>query len=383
MRYGTSRLFLFGFFLVMAAGIFLIAGCNKEGQFDKVPLGISFSLTGNFSPYGMNQKMGADLAIDEINGGSLIPGITLEPVYRDDKSSADTCMGNFRDLILNEKVLAIIGPTSSTSAFRADTVAQNNQVVVMGISNTVPGITEMGDYVFRNSLPESTVIPHTIQITHDRFGYSRVAVIYGSDDAYTLGAYDAFRDALESTSGITIVTTESIKKGDTYFADLLARVKAQDPEVIILAALVNEAAGLMVQARSAGIPDSVRFIGGNSFNTSRLWQLAGKAAEGSICGTAWICTIDTPGNDVFVANYTNRYGVKPDQFAAQAYAAVYIFADALKRSATLTREVFRNSLAATENLPTVLGSFSFDSNRDPVHPPVIQELIDGEFVVLQ
>jgi len=188
---------------------------------------------------------------------------------------------------------------------------------------------------------------------------------------------------LESTSGITIVTTESVKKGNTDFTDLLTRVKAQDPEVIVLAALVNEAAGLMVQARSVGIPDSVRFIGGNSFNTSRLWQLAGKAAEGSICGTAWIFSIDTPGNSAFVANYTNRYGVKPDQFAAQAYAAVYIFADALKRSASLTREAFRNSLAATENLATVLGSFSFDSNRDPVHPPVIQELIDGEFVILQ
>lgn len=376
------RRFLYRFCVALGAGIFLIAGCNRETQVDQVPLGISFSLTGNFSPYGMNQKMGADLAIGEINEGSLIPGITLEPVYRDDQSTPDICLVNFRDLIQKEKVLAIIGPTSSTSAFRADTVAQNNKVVVMGISNTVPGITEMGDYVFRNSLPESAVIPHTIQITQDRFGYSRVAIIYGSDDAYTLGAYDAFRTVLENTSGITIVTTESIKKGDTNFTDLLTRVKAQDPEVIVLAALVNEAAGLMVQARSIGIPDTVRFIGGNSFNTSRLWQLAGNAAQGSICGTAWIFSIDTPGNSDFVTNYTNRYGVKPDQFAAQAYAAVYIIADALKRSGTLTREAFRNSLAATENLATVLGTFSFDSNRDPVHPPVIQELIDGEFVIL-
>ena len=374
---------LFRCFWVMMAGILLITGCNKETQVDKIRLGISFSLTGNFSPYGINQKMGVDLAIAEINAGSLIPGITIETVYRDDQSVPDTCMGNFRDLILNEKVLAIVGPTSSTSAFRADTVAQNNKVVVMGISNTVPGITEMGDYVFRNSLPESAVIPYTIGMTHERFGYSRVALIYGSDDAYTLGAYEAFKAALESTSGITIVITESIKKGVTDFQELLNRVKEQDPEVIVMAALVNEAAGLMVQARSIGISDSVRFIGGNSFNTSRLWQLAGTAAQGAICGTAWIYSGDTPGNAGFVTNYTNQYGVKPDQFAAQAYAAVYIIADAANRCGTLTRESFRNSLAETEYLATILGTFSFDSHRDPVHPPVIQELIDGEFVILQ
>ncbi|HPS50064.1 MAG TPA: hypothetical protein PK892_05145, partial [Bacteroidales bacterium] len=60
-----------------------------------------------------------------------------------------------------------------------------------------------------------------------------------------------------------------------------------------------------------------------------------------------------------------------------------ILADALKRSGQINSTDFRNALAATVNLPTVLGMFSFDGNRDPVHPPVVQELIDGEFVVFK
>lgn len=374
--------------LLILACILAFLGCKKsdpdpEPAVVEVPIGMALSLTGNFSPYGIIQQNGLTLAIKEINNSSLIPGIKLVPYFADDQSIPDTCRKVFRDLIFKHKVIAIIGPTSSNSAFVADTVAQNNGVVVMGISNTVPGITAMGSYVFRNSLPESAVIPNTIAVTHGKLGYSKVAVIYGDDDPYTIGAYDAFKAALESTAGVSIVSTEVIRKGEVIFTDMLTRVKAANPDVIVLAALVAEASKIMVQARQMGIPGSVRFIGGNSFNTSKLWQQAGDAAQGAICGTAWIYTEDTPGNANFVTSYVSLYGANPDQFAAQAYTSLYIIAEALSRSGTLTGSSLRDALGKTKNLETILGTFSFDANRDPVHPPVLQELVDGEFILYQ
>ena len=71
----------------------------------------------------------------------------------------------------------------------------------------------------------------------------------------------------------------------------------------------------------------------------------------------------------------------PIQFAAQAYTSIYLIADAIKRSAPLTSEKLKDNLININNLPTVLGTFSFDSNRDPVHPPVVQELVNGEFIL--
>jgi branched-chain amino acid transport system substrate-binding protein len=139
----------------------------------------------------------------------------------------------------------------------------------------------------------------------------------------------------------------------------------------------------MVQARQLGIPASVRFIGGNSFNTSQLWLQAGNAAEGAICGTAWINSENTFGNAQFVTDYMNQYGSKPDQFGAQAYASIYIIADAIKRTNPLNSEALRNSLDNTKNLQTILGTFSFDTSRNPVHSPVVQELSNGEFILFQ
>jgi branched-chain amino acid transport system substrate-binding protein len=371
--------------VALTLGLILVMnGCKKKDPDPApvdamVPIGLAVSLTGNFAPYGIIQKNGLTLAINELNNSSSLPGIKLVPFFMDDKSSPDTCRKIFRDMIFNKKVLAIIGPTSSNSAFVADTAAQHNKVVVMGISNTVPGITEMGDYIFRNSLPESSVIPNTVQVTHSKLGYSKVAIVYGDDDPYTLGAYDAFKSSFESTPGVSIVATEIVHKGEAVFTEALTRIKASGPDVIVLAALVTEASRLMVQARQMGIPGSVRFIGGNSFNTSKLWQQAGDAAEGAICGTAWISSGDTPGNAAFLANYASLYGAYPDQFAAQAYTSIYIIADALKRADQLNSESLRNALANTKNLQTILGTFSFDNTRNPVHPPVVQELVGGEF----
>lgn len=374
--------------LIIFAVIITLQGCKKSAtespsQTTDVPVGVVVSLTGSFSPYGLIQQKGINLAIDEINAGNLIPGIRLVAHIADDKSNPDTCRAVFRDLIFNRKVLAIIGPTSSNSAFVADTVAQNNQVVVMGISNTVPGLTELGNYVFRNSLPENTVIPNTVKVTHEKLAFAKVSVIYGSDDPYTVGAYQSFRSALEQTAGVSIISTDTIHKGDTDFLRMLTGIRLLNPDVIVMATLVNETSLLMIKAREMGFSEQVRFIGGNSFNTAKLWQQAGNASQGAICGTAWIRTASNPGNQLFVQNYFTRYGTFPDQFAAQAYAGVYIFASAIKQASPLNRSTFRDALAATTNLTTVLGSFTFDANRDPIHPPVVQRMLNGDFILFE
>ena len=364
--------------------LLVLTGCKKQETVTvQIPVGMAISLTGNFGPYGINQKNGLELALDELNENADLHGFELIPHFFDDQSSPDTCRKIFREMILNHQVMAIIGPTSSNSAFMADTVAQNNKVSVIGISNTVPGITEMGNYVFRNSLMESSVIPNTVKATHVKLGYSRVAIVYGNDDPYTIGAYDAFKAALENTPGVTIVSTEVIHKGDKEFTAQVTRIKESNPDAIVLAALVAEASLLMVKARELGIPASVRFIGGNSFNTSQLWQLAGEASQKAICGSAWIYSENTPGNSQFVTSYTARFGSKPDQFAAQAYASLYILADAIKRAGKVNNLTLRDALANTQNLQTILGSFSFDANRNPVHTPVVQELVNGQFFIFQ
>ena len=124
----------------------------------------------------------------------------------------------------------------------------------MATSNTAGGILEIGNYIFRDSLPESIVVPNTVKVTSQALDYKKVAVMYGEDDAFTTSGYDVFKKAL-ADAGIQTLTTETFKKGDTDFSAQLTKIKSLNPEAIILSALAEEAAGIMVQGRQLGIPE--------------------------------------------------------------------------------------------------------------------------------
>ncbi len=358
------------------------SGTAAGGLAGEVPVGAVWSLTGAAAVYGTVQKNAADLAANEINRAGFLGSAKLKLITEDDRSTREGGIAAFEKLLNRDRVVAILGPTLSNTARAADPMAQDKGVVVLGVSNTADGIVEMGDFVFRDSLPESDVQPNTIRKTKDKLGYRRVAVLYGDDDAFTKAGYDVFSKAL-ADAGVEVVATETFKKGDTDFSAQLTKIRGLNPDAIVLSALVEEAAGIMTQARQLGIPPSVPFIGGNGFNSPKLAQLAGSAAEGAISGAAWFISDDTPGNADFVKAYRDQYGADPDQFAAQAYTGVYLLATAMKNANSSDPRAIRDALAQLKDVPTVLGSFSFDASRNPVHPPVVQIVQDGKFTLFK
>jgi branched-chain amino acid transport system substrate-binding protein len=337
-----------------------------------------WSLTGGAAVYGPSQQKAADLAVEEINSRGILGQARIKLLTEDDRSTKEGAQAAFEKLINQDKVVAILGPTLSANALAADPIAQEKKIVVMGVSNTASGITEMGDYVFRDSLPESAVQPNTIKQTKAKLGYSRVAVMYGDDDAFTKAGYDVFKAALDA-EGVQILTTETFKRGDTDYSAQLTKIRTLNPQAIVVSALAEEAAGIMSQGRQLGIPDSVPFIGGNGFNSPQLARLAGPAAEGAISGAAWFVTGDAPGNKAFVDAYKAKYGANPDQFSAQAYAGVYLMATAIKNAGASSSAAIRGALVNLKDVDTVLGKFSFTPEREPVHPPIVQVVRNGEF----
>jgi branched-chain amino acid transport system substrate-binding protein len=342
-----------------------------------IPVGFVFSMTGSGGPYGPSQKNGIELAVDEINSSNFLGGAKIKPIVEDDASKPEQAVQVFTKLITQDKVVAIVGPTLSNSAKSSDPVAQENKTVVLGVSNTAGGITEIGDYVFRDSLPEAAVIPNTIKVAKAKLGLKKVALMYGNDDAFTKAGYDVFQKALQA-NGIQILTTETFAKGDNDFNPQLTKIKGLNPDAIVVSALAEDAAGIMSQARGLGI--QARFIGGNGFNSPQLAKLAGPAAEGAISGAAWLVSSDVPKNKAFVQAYRAKYNGDPDQFAAQAYAGTYLIATAIKNAGSTDHKAIRDALANIKSFESVLGTFSFEG-REPRHTPVVQIVTSGKFAL--
>ncbi len=313
----------------------------------EIKIGVAAALTGNAAQYGVPIRKGFELAVREINSSGSVGGSGLELVIEDEQGKKEEAINSFRKLIFQDKVLMLFGPTLSNSAQASDPVAQGAKTVVFGTSNTADGITSIGDYVFRNSVTERDILPVTLKIAAQRTGLKKVAVLYGNDDIFTKSGYDNFKKALQDLK-IPVTATETFAKGDVGFKPQLTNIKASNPDAIVLSALVAEGAPIMVQARQLGI--QLPFIGGNGMNSPRIFELAKNSSDNLWVGSPWSLESPTPENKRFIASYQKAYQEMPDQFAAQAYDAMYIAAQALKKI-KLTGKLEADRKALRDALP--------------------------------
>ena len=314
-----------------------------------IKIGIAEALSGPAAQYGVPIRNGFELAASEINAKGGINGNTLQLVVEDEQGKKEEAINVFKKLIFQDKVLMIFGPTLSNSMFAAGPVANGAKVVAFGTSNTANGITDIGPYIFRNSVMESDVLPVTVSSAIKHYHLKKVAVIYGNDDAFTKSGYDVFKKVLEDQK-VPVTTTETYVKGDVDFKAQLTKIKAGAPDAIVCSCLAEEAANIIVQARGLGL--TVPFIGGNGFNSPKLFDVSKLAGDGTFVGSPWANTNPAAANQHFVAAYKQKYNTEPNQFAAQAYDAMNIAAAALK-NVKLSGNLEADRQALREALPKV------------------------------
>ncbi|NLY78649.1 MAG: ABC transporter substrate-binding protein [Lysinibacillus sp.] len=338
-------------------------------------IGVISYLTGAGAAYGESITQGLKLAQKEINEQGEV---YIELVIEDSAGQAEQAVNAGQKLMADDSILAIIGPTLSTEFFAVAPEADLNGIPIMGTSTTVDGIPEIGDYVFRNAIPESLAIPAAIEKAVERTGAKRVAMIYGNDDALTKGGFEVMQRKAKEM-GLEITTIETYQLGQNDYNAQLTNIKNTNPDLVLASALYNEGSVIIDQARKMGI--TVPFVGGNGFNSPQVIEIAGDAANGLIVGTPYFGESKDPKIIEFNEKYEAEFGKKPDQFAAQAYDALYIYADALKRAGTgEDRDKFRDALAATKDFNGLLGNFSFDEVGDVVMDVTVLEIKDGKFV---
>ena len=337
---------------------------------EPIKIGVAEALSGGAAQYGISIRNGFQMAAEEINAAGGVNGRQIEMVIEDEQGKKDEAINAFKKLIFQDKALMLFGPTLSNSAAAADPIAQASRIVVFGTSNTADGITTIGDHVFRNSVTEADVLPVTIKIAAKVAKIKKVAVLYGNDDVFTKSGYDAFKKALDDQK-MPVTTTETFAKGDVDFKAQLTKIKATNPDAIVLSALIAEGAPIMVQARQLGM--TLPFIGGNGMNSVKVFDLAKGASDGLWVGSPWSIENRTPANNSFIIAYTKKYSAPPDQFAAQAYDAMHIAAEALKK-VKLSGDLAKDREAVQAALPAVkwtgaTGAFAFRRVTDKSGKP--------------
>ncbi len=362
----------------------MLATCAAPGSLaGTINIGAIFALSGAASVYGLSQQQAVNLAVQQMNDLGYLGDAALAVQFEDSTGTAEQAINAMTKLTEGTDIVVVEGPTLSSEAVAAVPVAAEAGVPVLAVSNTATGLREaLGDWYHRDSLPEASVIPGTIEQAKLLLGLANVGVLYGNDDDFTLSGYDVFIQALADNE-INVLGEETFAKGDVDFSAQLTSLIGKSPDALVVSALAAEAVQIINQARQQGYTGPI--IGGNGFNSPAVLGQAGENAEGLIVGGAWNSGNPEPSAssvEFVTAFQAANGGNTPDQFAAQAYTGAWLIGTAIRCADSTDRAAVNEALGQISDMETPLGVFGFDENGEPVHPPIAQIVQGGKFVPL-
>ncbi len=353
------------------------AGQTSASAKNTAKIGFIAALTGGAAAYGKSEEEGVRLAVEEINKKG---DITIDLMVEDSKCVPADAM-NVTKKLIQEKADVIIGPMTSNEAKAAGPIIQNAGIPSLEISVTAEGITDIGDCIFRNSVPESMNIPQTAKKTHRLLGYKTAAILYAHDNEQHVTAQKYYQKTLKE-EGVDIVDVETFGSKDSEYSAQLTNIESRHPDVVIICSYYQEGSRILRKMREMGMNQPV--LGDNGFVSPELGKMAGKAADQVYVSSMWSAERNEPVTRAFVDNYTKKYGHAPDQFAASAYDGVYMAVDAMKRAGTTTdTKKIRDAMAQMKDFKGVCGTFSFDEKRDPIVDLILLKMEDGKFSVVK
>ena len=319
----VRRSFLASLISTLCAGI-----VHAENVAAPIPIGIAVAQTSNVSLFGQEQVAGAKIAETYFNKKG-VNGTHIRLVFQDTGGDEAGAINAFQNLINQEKVVGIVGPTLSQQAFSADPVANRAKVPVLGPSNTAKGIPQIGEFVGRVSAPVAKVAPNALnQALKQNPKIKRVAVLFAQNDAFSSSETVTFQETVKNRK-LEIVTVQKFMTTDTDFTTQATAVLAAEVDLAIVSGLAADGGNLVKQLRQLGYKGVI--IGGNGFNTANLFPVCGKNCDGILVAQAYSPDAGNPVNKTFVEEYRRLYKKDPSQFSAQAFTAVQVFAEGLQR----------------------------------------------------
>ena len=373
-----------GLALLLAAAAVGFSGCGgdsgagtKAAEGAKVAkIGFLNGVSGSVASYGLAEKEGFDLAVEEVNREGKIH-FDVEMV--DTKGNVQQCVSAAQKMIADKKVL-VVGPLISGEYKAVGPLFQQAKIPLLGAATTAEGLIEIGDYMFRNCVPESQNIPQTVQKTHKLLGYKTVAVLYSNNNEHQVSAYKTFVKALEA-EGVAIVETETFADKDTDFSAQLTKIQAANPDAVVVAGYYQEGGLILKKMREMGMNQPV--LGDNGFVSPELVKIAGAAADNVYVSSMWSADRASQATKDFVKHFKEKYHHDPDNFAACAYVSVKLAAKAMEDAGTTTdAKKIRDALANVKNFESAVGPMNFNNSGDPEVDLVLLKVEGGQYVTL-
>ncbi|MEG0285410.1 MULTISPECIES: ABC transporter substrate-binding protein [Vagococcus] len=376
---------------MLFASMVLLSACGTPGgggaagevkkdskESDTIKIGLNLELSGAVAAYGLQEKDGVELAVEEINANGGINGKKIELVVKDNKSDTAEAAAVAANLTTKEGVVAIIGPATSGASKAQIPNVTKAQIPVITPSGTDDAITVVNDavqeYIFRACFQDSFQGVILANYAMNNLDAKKAVVIGDVSSDYAKGLSKSFKDTFTGE----IVADEKFNQKDKDFKAILTKIKDKDFDFIYLPGYYEEAGLIIKQAREMGIEQPI--LGADGFSDEKLIDIAGKDNMNNIYYTAHFSE-KAPGSDKvkeFIDSFKTKYNKAPSSFNALAYDSLYMLAESIEKAGEADSAKMTKELASLKDFEGVTGKMTMDKNHNPEKAAVVIGVNGGE-----
>jgi len=373
---------------VLAMGFALgFSGCSKPAEEAPIKIGAIFAVTGPASNLGAPEAKTAEMLLDKINRSGGVNGRKIQLIVKDSGSKPENAISLAKQLIDEEKVLAIIGPSTSGETMAIKSICQEGKTLLVSCAAAADIVNPIASYVFKTPQTDADAARWIFKTMKEK-GIAKVGVVVSNDGFGMAGK--AQLEKLAPENGVTIAIAEVYDKQETDLTGVLTKVKGRGVEAVINWSIVPAQA--LVAKNMKQIAFDVPLFQSHGFGNIKYVQAGGEAANGIIfpCGRLLVAEVLADGHPQkavlvgYKKDFETRYKEEASTFGGHAYDAVLVLVEAIKKAGSADREKVRGALENLKGVVGTAGVFNFspqDHNGLALDAFEMLTVKDGKFAI--
>jgi branched-chain amino acid transport system substrate-binding protein len=374
----------FGTLAVMAVTLAAPRALAEE----TLKVGAILAVTGPAAFLGAPEARTLQMLVDETNARGGIKGRKVELIIKDTSASPEKAISFAKQLIEEEKVFAIIGPTTSGETMAIKNIAEQGKTILLSCAAAEVIVQPVARYVFKTPQKDSHAVVRIFQQLK-KMGISRIGVLTSNTGFGKAGKEQI--EKLAPEHGIQIAASEVYDKAATDLTAEVTKIKAANVQAVLNWSIEPAQAIVIKNLRQIGLTAPI--FQSHGFGNVEYARAAGAAAEGVMFPAGRLHVADQlpsahPQKKVLVAYrtaYESKFKEDASGFGGYAHDAFHILAQAIDHAGGFDREKVRSSIEGIKGFVGASGVFTFsatDHNGLDLDAFEMLTVKDGRFIPL-
>ncbi len=371
--------------LSLMVSLFIGISCGDKGG-NTIKIGALFSVTGPASFLGAPEQKTAQMLVEEINAKGGINNKKIELIVEDTAGDANKALSLANKLIKENKVLAIIGPSTSGETLKIKELCEKEKVILISCAAAESIVNPVAKYVFKTPQKDSQAAMRIFMTMKD-MGIKNVGVV-SSGDGFGKGGKEQL-EKLAPNYGVTISISEVYDAKATDLTGVLNKLKGKNVEAVINWSIVPAQAIVAKNMRQMNM--TALLFQSHGFGNIKYVKETGKAGEGIIFPAGRLLIADklpdTNKQKALLIKYKTDYEAKFKEdvstFGGHAYDAIIVIVEAIKKAQSTDKDKVRDAIEGLKDVVGTGGIFNFsaaDHNGLDIDAFEMITVKDGKFV---